>query len=1394
MIKERLKPDLIIQIGSALISTEIQDIIYKIMESDSNAAHILLHSHRPTERANPSGTVTHVISSELQQFLPEVRGYLEENGFNEGALGSELIPLVQLGRELTLSMPSIIHEATSKVINDESKVWNVDKGDNKSTLSEPEITLALSEVLSEIDGYYQHDLFLSNSMPVRDSEFFLYPTSDYNKSGHKADKDLIGSVAVNRGASGIDGIISSATGFCEGTGSPTTLLVGDLASLHDINAFHHLSTRLKRNLPPLTTIIVNNNGGGIFSFLPIAKFGNDVGFEDFFGTPTDSFSFEKGAEAFGLPFRDASNFERLKSMYKEAILGNKPSIIEAKVVSREENVKIHKEISGMVGKLIDEILARNSSPNKKLHSIRIPSKSYNKNEIDIVSMNAEPESSKVLILLHGWMGDKDEWDEVAISLVEELPADWNILCVDLIGHGDTETLCSIRSSQLLNRMLSANVAIDDFVEDDLSLDSVAMTILHSLKKEYGLKHIDALAGYSLGGRIALAMKKISVNNHLDSCSLVADDTKLILLGSFPGSLDVSISNVKGDKGDDSEIRIQRKVKDNYLAREMLVMYEKSLLINNAQSQSKIWTHFLEKWYGNNDVWGGLERRQSRVYQEMVRKRLESLKNRAPDFAQVLDKCSPGQNSDDYWKYVSSNYTFFIAGELDKKYSKLGKLWTDVTYKEIPNAGHALLVESPRKVAEIINEILSEHTESSYDLGLRKLPDTKDDSLSSTFETKEDYSNNSLNETTFIKPGIFDMEQFVIQMSESENHKGVKGIGWGNKASLTNSRKGYLISLGSDDGRFVGIGEVSPLEGVHSESKNDAYHQLQLIKNALLESSNIPLMNCEAVLALEGDMETYIHEFITSLAIEKISSRNLLDSVRSGLEMAILALASESVRVPLPRSLLNQLENSLDAPTSLPINGLITRGINRDDLMTKKISYSSMKVKVGHRQLVDDAQIVIDTYAHSNSMWVRADANRGWNESSACAFVQELKQLDDNVVEKIEFIEEPLIKKIDEENKWTLSKQIEELEIWHKETGLMYALDESLADYVEQTRGTDFDVIAKNIQKYLYLSSGCAAFVLKPTLLGMELSMRLAKFAHEKLGIGVVFTSTFESGVGLAFTSFLATLSDTIAPKESRRYAHGISTFTFLHGDTLAPTFESYVREDGTVKIYSLGRAIYGLGIDELRDYFETVDEMEVISTHMPSNEKYQAMSSTSETGKEINIQVSLSLPFSDDIACSRFNDLPQQSRWSPWLDNVSYLGEGETEWTLNVRGVEFRWKAVSAVLVSPKGIMWESTSGLKNKGRVEFVKVSDTSCLMNVRMTIRTPRIVATVFKTNGDFVKEFVENKLLKWSLESFRDVVKADLALERGDAELGDALYCAVEGRSNAIEATLSKEDFTK
>ncbi|MHC5597239.1 MAG: 2-succinyl-5-enolpyruvyl-6-hydroxy-3-cyclohexene-1-carboxylic-acid synthase [Nostoc sp.] len=111
-------------------------------------------------------------------------------------------------------------------------------------------------------------LFIANSMPVRDVEYFWKP----NNLGVRSH--------FNRGANGIDGTLSTALGIAHGQQS-SVMLTGDLSLLHDTNGF------LIRNkfLGHLTIVLINNNGGGIFEMLPIAKF--EPPFEEFFGTPQD---------------------------------------------------------------------------------------------------------------------------------------------------------------------------------------------------------------------------------------------------------------------------------------------------------------------------------------------------------------------------------------------------------------------------------------------------------------------------------------------------------------------------------------------------------------------------------------------------------------------------------------------------------------------------------------------------------------------------------------------------------------------------------------------------------------------------------------------------------------------------------------------------------------------------------------------------------------------------------------------------------------------------------------------------------------------------------------------------------------------------------------------------
>ncbi len=128
-------------------------------------------------------------------------------------------------------------------------------------LFEGKVAWLLSQILPP-----ETPLFIANSMPVRDVEFFW-------KSNTRRIQPFF-----NRGANGIDGTLSTALGMAHRNQS-SVMLTGDLALLHDTNGF------LLRNkfLGHLTIILINNNGGGIFEMLPISKF--DPPFEEFFATP-----------------------------------------------------------------------------------------------------------------------------------------------------------------------------------------------------------------------------------------------------------------------------------------------------------------------------------------------------------------------------------------------------------------------------------------------------------------------------------------------------------------------------------------------------------------------------------------------------------------------------------------------------------------------------------------------------------------------------------------------------------------------------------------------------------------------------------------------------------------------------------------------------------------------------------------------------------------------------------------------------------------------------------------------------------------------------------------------------------------------------------------------------
>ena len=173
--------------------------------------------------------------------------------------------------------------------------------------SEVEVMKRITEELPE-----NSQIFIGNSLPIRDFDFFI---GNSNKKFN---------IFTNRGASGIDGLISTAAGICTSNRKPTYLLLGDLSFYYDMNSL----LLLKKFNIPLKIIIINNNGGRIFEYLPISNYRNV--FNKFFLTPTN-LDFKKVADTFSIDHIFCDNPDQLN---KNLVLINKLKssvILELKV-------------------------------------------------------------------------------------------------------------------------------------------------------------------------------------------------------------------------------------------------------------------------------------------------------------------------------------------------------------------------------------------------------------------------------------------------------------------------------------------------------------------------------------------------------------------------------------------------------------------------------------------------------------------------------------------------------------------------------------------------------------------------------------------------------------------------------------------------------------------------------------------------------------------------------------------------------------------------------------------------------------------------------------------------------------------------------------------------------
>jgi 2-succinyl-5-enolpyruvyl-6-hydroxy-3-cyclohexene-1-carboxylate synthase len=289
------KPDGVLHLGGRITSNRYYNFIRRIKPDK----YIMILDH--PLRNDPLHNVTLRIESSVELFCNSINSFIKQRKNNT-----------------YVSKLKMASNIVSK---------NIERFTSENNLNSITITHIIT-----IKTPVKTALFLACSMPVRMMDVF----ADVNENLY-----LVG---ANRGASGIDGTIASAVGFAMGTNQPCVLLIGDLAFLHDLNSLA-LVKSLKQ---PFVIIVLNDNGGSIFSFLPISSFPHI--FEKYFATP-HNLSFEMAAKIFDIVYTNPHNKDAFIKEYKKALANNCTTIIELKL-NRQENYEIIKSFQDKMSSII----------------------------------------------------------------------------------------------------------------------------------------------------------------------------------------------------------------------------------------------------------------------------------------------------------------------------------------------------------------------------------------------------------------------------------------------------------------------------------------------------------------------------------------------------------------------------------------------------------------------------------------------------------------------------------------------------------------------------------------------------------------------------------------------------------------------------------------------------------------------------------------------------------------------------------------------------------------------------------------------------------------------------------------------------------------------------------
>jgi 2-succinyl-5-enolpyruvyl-6-hydroxy-3-cyclohexene-1-carboxylate synthase len=284
----KLKFDGVLHIGGRITSKRW----YQFVEKLGPAQYITVLNH--PLRNDPLHRVTSRVDTDVTEFCQKLGSNITQRKDNKYCFDLQ-------------SASQSLKEAIDSFMTDEE------------ALSEPFVARAISRYIPKDSG-----LFLASSMPIREVDMY----------GLEHKNPVV--IGANRGASGIDGTIATAVGFAKGLNQTTTLFIGDLALLHDMNSLAMVKSLKK----PIVIVALNNDGGAIFSFLPIAEFKGV--FESHFAAP-HGLNFENAALMFGLDYVHPKTQKDFSTAYQAALKVKKSTLIEIKT-ERQANYQYHRKL------------------------------------------------------------------------------------------------------------------------------------------------------------------------------------------------------------------------------------------------------------------------------------------------------------------------------------------------------------------------------------------------------------------------------------------------------------------------------------------------------------------------------------------------------------------------------------------------------------------------------------------------------------------------------------------------------------------------------------------------------------------------------------------------------------------------------------------------------------------------------------------------------------------------------------------------------------------------------------------------------------------------------------------------------------------------------------------